>query len=143
MRDSHKWMDTPIPPRVFFTLDEMSEKLLNSPHYMWARVAKQNESPKTTGSQNDTSSRDSLVPQYDSSDSDYQETSESDEPGTQDSSFYWASKNLGGDRSDDDDPKSRFSGHSSGSATVELEMGSVQERRPDSPFFVGTRSNKS
>ncbi|EFX64237.1 hypothetical protein DAPPUDRAFT_118377 [Daphnia pulex] len=90
MRDSHKWMDTPIPPRVLFTLDEMSEKLLNSPHYMWARVATQTESPKTTGAQNDTSSRDSLVPQYDSSDSDCQETSESEEPGTQDSSFYWA-----------------------------------------------------
>jgi hypothetical protein len=136
MRDSHKWMDTPIPPRVLFTLDEMSEKLLNSPHYMWARVAKQNESLKTTGLQTDTSSRDSLVPQYDSSDSDYQETSESEGPDTQDSSFYWASKNLGGDRSDDDDPESRFSGRSSGSATVELEMGRVQERRPDSPFLL-------
>jgi hypothetical protein len=86
----------------------MSEKLLNSPHYMCVSVRKQNESPKTTGSEstnNDNSSSDSLVPQYESSVTDCQETSETEGPGTRDSSFYLASKNLGDDRSDDDDPE--------------------------------------
>jgi hypothetical protein len=45
-------------------------------------------------------------------------------------------KKTGNDRSDDDEPESRSSGCSLGRATVKLEMGRVQERRPDSPFLL-------
>lgn len=120
MRECDQHMDTPVPPRVLFTLQEMREKVLNSPHFMWSQERFSVSPPKFHKdlSSAGTGSFDSLVPQYDSSDE--QETSDTDS--TSDASLYWDSKNLGDGRDvNDDDPGSRVSSRSSGRSTAKLE----------------------
>jgi hypothetical protein len=119
MRECDQQMDTPIPPRVLFTLQEMREKVLNSPHFMWSKE-RFSVSPPTYHkdlSSSGTGSFDSCVPQYDSTEE--EETSDTDS--TSDASLYWDSKNLGDGRDvNDDDPRSRGSSRSSGRTTAKL-----------------------
>ncbi|EFX78618.1 hypothetical protein DAPPUDRAFT_105078 [Daphnia pulex] len=119
MRECDQQMDTPIPPRVLFTLQEMREKVLNSPHFMWSQERFSVSPPKYHKdlSSSATSSFDSCVPQYDST----EEEDTSDSESTSDASLYWDSKNLGDERdANDDDPRSRGNSRSSGRTTAEL-----------------------
>jgi hypothetical protein len=119
MRECDQQMDTPIPPRVLFSLQEMREKVWNSPHFMWSQERFSVSPPKyhKNLSSSGTSSFDSCVPQYDS----IEEEDTSDTESTSDASLYWDSKNLGDGRdANDDDPGSQGSSRSSGRTTAKL-----------------------
>jgi hypothetical protein len=79
-----------------FTLQEMREKVLNSPHFMWSKERFSVSPPKYHKdlSSSGTSSFDSCVPQYDST----EEEDTSDTDSTSDESLYWDLKNLGDGR---------------------------------------------
>jgi hypothetical protein len=93
MRERDQQMDTQIPPKVLFTLQEMRQKVLNYPHFMWSQErfsvspSKYHKDLSSSG----TKSFDSFVPQYDSTEE--EDTSETDS--TSDASLYWDLKKIG------------------------------------------------
>ncbi len=149
MRECHKQMDTPIPPRVLFTLEEMREKVFNSPQFMWSAAQdrfflstdRQKREQEWTGSE--TGSFDSLIPQYDPSDE--QDTSDTDSASEiRDEALYWQAKNSDGDRGDDDDDASvsRVSSRSSGRTTAKLELEQVPDKPHSDSFFMASEFSR-
>jgi hypothetical protein len=119
MRECDQQMDTQIPPRVLFTLQEMRQKVLNYPHFMGSQELFSVSPPKYHKDLSSSGKRsfDSCVPQYDSTEE--EDTSETDS--TSDASLYWDLKNLGDGRdANDGEPRSRGSSRSSGRTTAKL-----------------------